>query len=347
MSIHQIARATRFSRRSIVRWIRKSGCITLRTSEEINAQLRKHPLPERAILHRLYWVDRLSMSQIGRKLGATESWVWGLMNKYDIPRRTSSEAGIDFPKTSFSGSPAERAYLIGFRTGDLHAIVNGSQIKVSTSTTHPRMWDLVSSLFGAYGRVNKTPARLRDSFEWATYAYLDRSFDFLLKKPQSIPIEILGDHALFFGFLSGYIDAEGNFRIYGDGEYCAVSFRINSEDERILRGIRAVLSSMGYHVYFRLEQHKGSYTGKNYRKNVWQLGMFRKGEILDLVHKISLRHSEKVEWVHLIQASDGMKWSSMSELVKERKKRISQGVSDFVMAARDLYTLKHRSAVMD
>ena len=128
MSIHQIARTTGLNRRSIVRWIRKSGCIKLREPEEVNISLRQHPIPDRNTLYQLYWAERLSLSAIGKVVGASGSWVWELMKKYDIPRRTIAEAGLDYPKMPFLGDPTDRAYLIGFRTEDLHATADGNQV---------------------------------------------------------------------------------------------------------------------------------------------------------------------------------------------------------------------------
>jgi hypothetical protein len=149
------------------------------------------------------------------------------------------------------------------------------------------------------------------------------------------------DSTLFLSFLAGYIDAEGNFRIYGDGEYFAVSLRINSEDEGILRDIKTTLSSMGYHVYFRLGRRKGFHEGKNYRRDVWSLGMFRKAEILDLLGKLPLMHPEKVEWARLVLSSSDAAWSSIRPHVIIHRERIRNGVSGFVKEAEDLYVLNH------
>jgi hypothetical protein len=192
------------------------------------------------------------------------------MNMYGIPRRTVSEAGIEFPKTDFSGNPIEKAYLVGFRTGDLNCVVDTNQVRISSSTTHQAQWELISSSFGKYGRVSKTPARNKDTFEWMVYGYLNRTFDFLLKKPTSIPNEILGDRQLFLSFLSGYFDAEGNLRIYGEDQQTTISLRIHSEDETILRDIRNGLSMIGYHVYFGLQRRRGVYNGKRQLRDMWQ-----------------------------------------------------------------------------
>ncbi len=342
MSIHQLARTTGFSRRTISRWLRQSG-IPYRTQGETNEMLRRHALPAKETLERLYLEQRLSSSQIGERLGGTGSWVLGLLQRYDIRRRTTSEAGIEFVKTPFSNDPAERAYLLGFRAGDLHARKDGNQVRIGTSTTHPSMWNLIQSLFHNYGRVNKSPSRLRNDFECPVYGYLDSTFEFLINKPSRVPEEISRNPTLFLGFLAGYIDAEGNFRIYCDDGRCAYSVRVNSEDEGILRDIKAALSSLGYHPYFRLERRRGFYKGRNYRRDVWQLAMFRKDEILDLLQNLPLRHPEKVEWARLVSSSNGKSWSSVEPHVINYRRQIKSEVQEFTREAKDKYLASHHS----
>ena len=189
--------------------------------------------------------------------------------------------------------------------------------------------------------MSKTPARLRDDFEWSVYGYLDKSFEFLVKKPSSIPDEIVKTDALFFSYLSGYIDAEGNIRIYGEDDQCIVTLRINSEDERILRDIRAVLRSMGYHVYLGLQRRKGLHKGKLYRRDVWGLGLFRKEEVLSLLGKLSLRHPEKIKWAQLALSSAECAWSQQIGPVATHKELIRKSVNEFKREARDLYLHSH------
>ena len=264
-----------------------------------------------------------------------------MMKKYGISRRTAAEAGVDYPKTSFSGNPIDRAYLIGLRTGDLHATIDGNQVRIDTSTTHPAMWELVSSCFGKYGRVNRTPSKWKDGFQWMVYGYLDKSFDFLLTKPQRVPKEIISDRVLFLSFLSGYIDAEGNLRIFRNENKVGVSFRINSEDEGILRDIRDALRTMGYHVYFALGEEKGTRNGKTYRKRLWTLGMFRKNEVIELLGRLTLRHHEKIRWAALIVLGREKSWHSFEPLVSAHKEKVRRGVLRFVGEAERQYRVRH------
>jgi len=212
---------------------------------------------------------------------------------------------------------------------------------VDTSTTHPAMWELVMSCFGKYRRVNKTPSRRKDGFQWMLYGYLDKSFDFLLIKPQRIPKEVIADQVLFLSFLSGYIDAEGNLRVFRDEDNVGVSFRINSEDEGILRDIRDALRTMGYHVYLALEKEKGTHRGKTYRKRLWTLGMFRKNEVAELLGRLTLRHNEKIRWASLVASGREMGWHSLEPLVSAHKEEIRRGVLGFVEEAERQYRARH------
>ena len=279
----------------------------------------------------------MSLRKIGGRFDQSESRAWRLMKRYGIPRRTLAEAGIEYPKASFSGNPNERAYLLGFRTGDLHVKQDGNQVRVETTTTHSAMWDLVASCFGAYGRVNRTPSKREDTFQWVVYGYLDKSFGFLLPKPARIPREIFLDQRLFLSFLSGYVDAEGNLRVFQNEDQAGVSFRINSEDEGILRDIRSGLRSMGYHVYFDLAREKGTVHGKTYRNHLWTIGMFRKQEVIDLVKRLTVRHREKTEWVRLILSAEEASWQSMKPLVEIHKLRISTETKEFIGEAERRY----------
>jgi hypothetical protein len=207
------------------------------------------------------------------------------------------------------------------------------------------MWELFLNCFNRYGRVNRTPMKVRGTFEWSIYAYLDGSFGFLLHKPTSIVTETSADSELFLDFLSGYSDAEGCLRAYGEGESSVVSYRINSEDEGILRDIRRHLSAMGYHVYLGLQRSKGTINGKTYRESLWGLGLFRKDEVIALANSLRFRHAEKIESARLISLSHEMKWSSLRPLVLAHREKIRSDVAAFVQEAMNQYHVKHSSSL--
>lgn len=288
------------------------------------------------ILRELYWDKKLSTKAIGDRVGVDGSWICSLMEKYDIPRRTISEACMKYPKSAFSGDILEASYLLGLRTGDLNVGSYGLQIRVATTTSHPAMWRLLSNTFGKYGHVGKSASFSRQTFQWCVYCYLDRSFDFLFEKPRRIPETILDDDARFMAFLAGYIDAEGSFRIYPDGKSTGFSLRINSEDETILRQISSRLKSGGFHTYFALAA-EGGRKPKRYRENLWTFGMFRKREILALVPRLPIQHDEKTRITYLMLRASASDWAETRPEWDMLKQSIKSEVTSFAAEAKPRY----------
>lgn len=340
-SLHAVARELGVHRSTIARTLKRHGVVLRSYQESVDLLPKKIGPEDIKRIREMYWVDKMSSAQIGRQLGVNGSWIRTLMVRSGLPRRTTSEAGMRFPKTRFSGDEHERAYLMGFRAGDLNAKIYGYQVRVSTSTTHPAMWRLLLSAFAKNGRANKTAARHREGFEWMIYCYLDRSFTFLLPKAITIPAEYLEKEGLFLSFLAGYVDAEGSFRLSRHRTKKAMSFRINSEDRLLLRDVRRGLTRMGYHVYLALAAKKNLKEGKRYRHSLWSLGMFREREILDLVRKLRVRHDEKVRQVRLLQWSVGRTWREVGPRWLALRATIKREVKDFVAEAKSSYISKH------
>jgi len=148
----------------------------------------------------------------------------------------------------FSGSSLEKAYLIGFRIGDLNVSYNASSIKVKSNTTHVIQVDLLKALFQKYGPIwISTPASNGNIFHCSIA--LNKTFSFLIPKPDSIPKWILRSKSHFLSFLAGYIDAEGTIRVYAN----RARLRIGSYDRHILNDIHEWLVSRDIKNSFRLE----------------------------------------------------------------------------------------------
>ena len=185
-SLHQITKNLGIGRRTLVRIMQKLGVPT-RSYREAIALVSRTGWITADLLKDLYWKKKLSRSQIAKELSGSSGWVGKLMARHGIPTRTISEAGLRYPKRPFSGDSSEASYTLGLRAGDLHARMYGFQTRLSTSSTHPAMWRLLTSVFGGYGRVGKSASLSKGQYEWSMYCYLDRSFDFLLNKPTVIP----------------------------------------------------------------------------------------------------------------------------------------------------------------
>lgn len=338
-----MARNLGVDRRTMVRWMVRLD-VQRRPYAEAIELLRKTRGISKEILSDLYYGQKLSISQIGSRFGVTYTAIWKLMERYSIPRRTTSEAGQKYPKHPFKETALVAAYLLGFRTGDLHAVRSGNQVRFSTSSTHPAMSRLFESLFGKHGRVGKTPTFYNGLYEWANYCYLDNSFEFLLEKPTRIPANILNDDELFLAFLAGYLDAEGNFRIYRRYGAVAFALRVNSEDEHILRGIARKLRMTGYHVSFKLGVESGP--SNKYLLDMWSLGMYRKAEILQILKRLPLMHDEKTRWRNLMLESSHARWNLVSAAVSQLRIDILKERSDYMAMAELAYKHSHMAGAI-
>ncbi len=84
----------------------------------------------------LYSNKKFTQMQIGQKFGnKSASGIQRLMKLYNIQSRNYSEANTKYPKNDFSGNYKEKAYLIGFRLGDLNICKVHQLIQARCSTT--------------------------------------------------------------------------------------------------------------------------------------------------------------------------------------------------------------------
>jgi hypothetical protein len=185
-------------------------------------------------LRDLYEQQRLSLRAIAELRGCHPRSVWHQLALFRIPRRSISEAKLRYERTPFSGIPIERAYLLGFRAGDLHVYkanhsATSQTIIVAGTSTSVEQTALVAELFKPYGRVHLSTGPRQT----VVTCYLDLSFTFLLEKPSAVPRAILDDRESFAAFLAGYVDAEGCIQVKRYTKAAEVIIR--SYDVQILR----------------------------------------------------------------------------------------------------------------
>ncbi len=219
-------------------------------------------------LNKLYNAG-LSLKTIGLRLGITPSAIYRKMVLFHLPRRSPWDTNTIHPRNNFSDNALEKAYLIGFRIGDLNVVKksNASSVKVKSNTTHVVQVRLMKSLFSQYGPVWVSSPESRKKVYHFT-AHLNSSFNFLVPKPTIIPRWIFRSQIYFWVFLAGYIDAEGTIKIYAQ----RARLRIGSYDTIILGQIHQKLSSLQIKNSFRLETKTG------YNK---QNGNFYRVDIMD------------------------------------------------------------------
>ncbi|MBI4033953.1 MAG: hypothetical protein HY378_00175 [Candidatus Brennerbacteria bacterium] len=252
-------------------------------------------------LKKLYAEQKLSSYQIASILQCSQKTVLNKLKAYKIPTRKIQEAkALTRPlheRKDFSGDPIEKAYLIGFRLGDLYVSKTHPKsptIRVSTNTTRKEQLDLVAKLFSKYGYVKITGPDKRGAT--LVRCYLNTSFDFLLKKWDGIESWILSNESYFLAFLAGYTDAEGSFCICGgDGV-----FSIRSQDKNILRLISKKVNKMG--ILSKppsLSARAGETDGHRIKNNrdAWGFYVYRKDSLLKLIELLRpiIKHQKRVE----------------------------------------------------
>src|SRR3989344_4797567 len=101
----------------------------------------------------LYNTKKLSLSAIAEMYDCCAVTILNKMKRHGIARRTISETSTKHEKKDFDGSKEEKAYMIGFRTGDLAVQKRENLIHIKSSTTKDVQVQLIQSLFKNYGPV--------------------------------------------------------------------------------------------------------------------------------------------------------------------------------------------------
>src|SRR5712692_6190869 len=186
------------------------------------AQVSKSEREElRQSFNRLHNELNVSVLQIARMLGRTQSSVWQLFVALSVPRRGVSEASkmsaplrTHHKRTPFVGSESDRAYMLGFASGDLTAWqVSGTSVMVSSTTTHPAFVELFHQMFDGHGPVYQYPMYEKGKgYRWKVATRLDNSFRFLLT-PRMQGLEWATDGGVLTHWLAGITDSDGSIQI--------------------------------------------------------------------------------------------------------------------------------------
>lgn len=201
-----------------------------------------------------------SMADIGKLYDICPAAVHRKIHQSKILPRNQWESNIKYTRHDFSGNPEEKAYLIGFRIGDLNVRTRpdlSSGIGVKSGTTKLVQLQLMEQLFGQYGHIWISGPHGNGAYQFETK--LNRSFEFLLPKHKEIPLWIMQSKDSFWNFVAGYTDAEGNIGVYST----RAKFRLRSYDRPILSQINAGFVKAGIHALIKLETKAGiSRSGK-------------------------------------------------------------------------------------
>ncbi len=253
-------------------------------------------------LRRLYVDEGLSLSAIAARYGCALTTIWRRLQAAGVQCR---EGGSEpkYARTDFSGDPAEKAYLVGFRLGDLHTAMEGTRtIVVKCTSTRTEQVELFRDIFGKYGHVYSDEAtkahRKRQSI--GMEVRLNMSFDFLLPKQDAVPEWILATDEAFFAFFAGYVDAEGYFRAYYVQKQPKPQGRleIRSYDVGLLSQLQGGLCDRGIAcppVRLRVLAGYTNRAGVRSNRDLWGLGIHRKESLRRLFVQIEpyLKHARR------------------------------------------------------
>lgn len=248
-------------------------------------------------LKRLYTEERLSSWSMADQCGISRSHVFALLRHYSIPVRTPAEAHRKYDRRPFTGSLAEKAYLLGFAIGDLRVRMqhkNGETISVACSSTHPAQISLIQELFSPYGRVWIGSPNSRGVV--SCEAYVDLSFKFLLPEHRSVDW-VFNRSDSFFGFLAGFTDAEGSLFISGQGK---ATITWGQYDGELLGSIKRTLDTYAIQTGNVINDHLAGYQGRDgyvRQKDYCHLTCTKRASLGKLLDSLEphLRHQEKRE----------------------------------------------------
>jgi len=195
-------------------------------------------------LEYLYHDRKLSAVKIANILHKSKGGIERKIKYFNIKTRNIDNRVCKYKKFDFSGNLVEKAYMIGFRLGDLNVVPTKNLIIIRCSTTKKNQVKLIKDLFSPYTKPHIAIAK-RGTFEIT--AHLNKTFYFLLPKQDNIEPWILENPQYFWAFFAGYADAEGCMHLHrSNGKYLKsfAIFQISSYDKNVLKQIWAKLNQL-------------------------------------------------------------------------------------------------------
>ena len=251
-------------------------------------------LVSKKLLQKLYIHDNLTPFQIGEKIGCSFKTIRNRLKEHNISFKDPAYARMKYDKKDFNGTLCEKAYMTGFRIGDLNVYKKSPDsytIVVRCHTTQKEQVSVMKSLFDKFGRV--TTSFNKGHFH--VNCFLNKSFSFLIKKDSTSWKWVkYSDDNVIFNFIAGYTDAEGNF-IINQGR---ARFKIDSYDTSILKWISSWLKQKGIDNKLRIIYKKGEKVPNQraFPKDVWRLNINTMNSLQIFLDRITrfLRHQNRL-----------------------------------------------------
>jgi len=237
---------------------------------------KKIIIPEQQLRH-LYCEKKMTIRAIGELVGCCRETVVSRIKDCGLHLRKLGEWQTKYKKQDFSGDEIEKAYLLGFRMGDLSVhrpYKNSKIIVVRCHTTQQDQIRVMENLFQKYGSLVISRSWSGDKKpSFIVNCNLNKSFFFLIpSKFNQLNFRTVKRINNSAAFVAGYTDAEGNF-IINQGK---ARFKIDSYDYFILNWIYKWAGENEIKARLRLIASKGSKgynKGRPLRKNLWRLNI--------------------------------------------------------------------------
>lgn len=218
------------------------------------------------MLHKLYWQERKSCSQIGKELGVHASVIHDYLISNNILRRSYSDA-LRFPINRPSVS--DLSYILGVLEGDGSINVNGTLNLQTIDLDFAKNY---------YNKVRKiAPSRLVMLKRKTASGNLVYSVDTHRKVLNDILLALKFEDLSYSGkrqFINGYVDSEGcvSGRLWTKTT-CMGCISISSSDLIVLRPISRYLRKLGIRnsIYSAIKKSSG--------KSQYSVNIFDKGSI--------------------------------------------------------------------
>lgn len=193
--------------------------------------MRKKIYISKEELIQFYYKEKKSKYKIGDIFGCSFATILNRMRDYGLKPLSRSVIQSKYSKKDFTGSGIDKAYMIGFRLGDLNVYKTSEKsevIVVRCHTTNQDQVDIMNEIFSKYGQVSVNESKINGSFN--INCFMNNSFLFLLPKVDLVPMWIEENIKTAWSFAAGYIDAEGNIGVYDN----RARFKIDSYDKNII-----------------------------------------------------------------------------------------------------------------
>ena len=248
-------------------------------------------------LKKWYFDQKLSTWEVEKRFGYSRGTVHRKLKEFGLGTRNIAISHIRFPRKNFSGDFLEKAYLIGFRIGDLNISKCGPQsetVAVKCATTKQGQLILFKTLFSKYGHIIEGKPTKEGKIN--IQANLNLSFSFLLNKNQGVYKWGFNNKDTFFAFLGGFSDAEGCYFIDKRGQ---AGFSIGNYDLELLKKIQLTLKRYNIPIpNFSVSYRKGVLGSNGYVSNgdYYILSCHKKTSLLRLLNllKPHIKHPNKV-----------------------------------------------------